>query len=122
METFAIGFLSKNTMELQNIIEDLQNCLNVCQSRINLLKTVQTGQLYEVDVLMTRKEAAYFIKKSLRQFDRLCAERKVRREYIGGAVRFRKSDLLKYMGVEVSKISESEKEKSEFAQILEKYN
>ncbi len=108
-------------MELQDIIQDLQNSLDNFQSRLNMLKTVQTGQLYEVDILMTRKEAANFIKKSVRQIDRLCTERKIKREYIDGAIRIRRSDLLRYKGVEIVPIYECGDAKSEFDKIIEKY-
>lgn len=57
-------------MEIKEIIQDLQTSLDKTQSKLNMLKTVQSGQLYEVDILMTRKEAAHFIKKSERQLDR----------------------------------------------------
>lgn len=121
METFAIGFLSKNTMEIKEIIQDIQTNIDRVQSKLNLLKTVQTGQLYEVDVLMTRKEAAHFIHKSERQLDRLCAERKIKREYIDGAVRIRKNSLLRYMGLEILSVTEMGDAKSEFERIMEKY-
>ncbi len=109
-------------MELHDIIEDLQNSLDNCQSRLNLLKTLKTGKLYEVDVLMTRKEAAHFIHRTERQLDRLCAERKIKREYIDGAIRIRKSSLLKFMGLEVTPLADRQKPKSEFERILEKYS
>ncbi len=109
-------------MEIKEIIQDLQTSLDNVQLRLNMLKTVQTGQLYEVDILMTRKEAAYFIHKSVRQIDRLCAERQITRVYIAGAVRIRKSDLLRYKGLDIVPISEKGITKSEFEQILEKYN
>lgn len=109
-------------MEIKEIIKDLQTSLDNAQSRLDMLKTVQSGQLYEVDVLMTRKEAAHFINKSERQFDRLCAERKIKREYIDGAVRIRKSSLLRYMGLEVLPISKTDDAKSEFERIMEKYS
>ena len=121
METFAIGFLSKNTMEIKEIIQDIQTNIDRVQSKLNLLKTVQTGQLYEVDVLMTRKEAAHFIHKSERQLDRLCAERKIKREYIDGAVRIRKNSLLRYMGPEILPVTQMGDAKSEFERIMEKY-
>nr|DAO21500.1 MAG TPA: Protein of unknown function (DUF3853) [Caudoviricetes sp.] len=121
METFAIGFLSKNTMEIKEIIQDIQTNIDRVQSKLNLLKTVQTGQLYEVDVLMTRKEAAHFIHKSERQLDRLCAERKIKREYIDGAVRIRKNSLLRYMGLEILPVTQMGDAKSEFERIMEKY-
>lgn len=121
MENFAIGFLSKNTMEIKEIIQDIQTNIDRVQSKLNLLKTVQTGQLYEVDVLMTRKEAAHFIHKSERQLDRLCAERKIKREYIDGAVRIRKNSLLRYMGLEILPVTQMGDAKSEFERIMEKY-
>ncbi len=109
-------------MEIKEIIQDLQNSLDNVQLRLNMLKTVQTGQLYEVDILMTRKEAAYFIHKSVRQIDRLCAERKIKRVYIDGAVRIRKSDLLRYKGLEIKPLAEGCDVKSEFDRIIEKYS
>lgn len=108
-------------MEIKEIIQDIQTNIDRVQSKLNLLKTVQTGQLYEVDVLMTRKEAAHFIHKSERQLDRLCAERKIKREYIDGAVRIRKNSLLRYMGLEILPVTEMGDAKSEFERIMEKY-
>ncbi len=104
-------------MEFQDILNDLQTSLDSVQRKLNILKTVHSGNLFDVDILMTRKEAAYFISKSVRQLDRLCAERKIMREYIDGAVRIRKSTLLKYKGIEIT----PSKEMSEFDRILEKY-
>ena len=109
-------------MELDQILNDLQTSLDVVQSKLNLLKTVQTGKLYEVDILMTRKEAAYFINKSTRQLDRLCDERKIKREYIDGAVRIRRSSLLEYLGVEVRPLASKTKPMSEFDRIFNKYH
>ncbi len=109
-------------MELQDIIQDLQTSLDNFQSRLNMLKTVQTGQLFDIDMLMTRKEAASFLKKSVRQIDRLCMKRILKREYIDGAVRIRRSDLLRYKGLDIVPLSEKDITKSEFEQILEKYN
>ena len=108
-------------MEIKEIIQDIQTNIDRVQSKLNLLKTVQTGQLYEVDVLMTRKEAAHFIHKSERQLDRLCAERKIKREYIDGAVRIRKNSLLLYMGLEILPVTQMGDAKSEFERIMEKY-
>ena len=58
-------------MEMKEILSDIQRSIDDLQQKLNLLRGVQTGTLYDVDVLMTRKEAAFFLGKSLRQLDRL---------------------------------------------------
>ena len=61
-------------MEMKEILSDIQRSIDDLQQKLNLLRGVQTGTLYDVDVLMTRKEAAFFLGKSHRQLDRLCGE------------------------------------------------
>ena len=53
-------------MEMKEILSDIQRSIDDLQQKLNLLRGVQTGTLYDVDVLMTRKEAAFFLGKSLR--------------------------------------------------------
>lgn len=66
-------------MKLQPILDDIQNGLNILQQKVNIIRTLDTGKFYEVDVQMTRKEAAEFIGRSVRQVDRLCDEHKIKR-------------------------------------------
>ena len=76
---------------MKEILSDIQRSIDDLQQKLNLLRGVQTGTLYDVDVLMTRKEAAFFLGKSLRQLDRLCSEGQIRRCYTDrGAVRIRR--------------------------------
>ncbi len=51
-----------------------------------------------IDFLMTRKEAAAFIGKSLRQFDRLRDKGRIATEVVDGELRFWRSHLLKFKG------------------------
>lgn len=110
-------------MELQDAINELQGCLDLLQTRLNLLKTIKTGKLYEVDFLMTRKEAAYFLGRSTRHVDRLCQEGKIERTLVDGAIRIRKSSLVSYMGLEIRPVkkTKSSPEKSEFQKLLERH-
>ena len=89
-------------MKLQPILDDIQNGLNILQQKVNIIRTLDTGKFYEVDVQMTRKEAAEFIGRSVRQVDRLCDEHKIKRIYVGGSVRILKSSLLDYKGLTLS--------------------
>lgn len=124
VETFAVQ-TRRTAMELNEILNDMQSSLDDFQKKLNELRAVRTGSLYEVDVLVTRKEAAYFIGRSTRQLDRLCSEHKIRREYVNGAVRIRRSALLKYLGQEVRPVTpggDREDRLSEFERIMSKYN
>lgn len=80
-------------MEAKELIEEMQAVVDVFQQKLNLLRSTQTGQLYDVDILMTRKESAFYINRTTRQLDRLCAEGKIKKEMVDGAVRFRRSEL-----------------------------
>lgn len=111
-------------MDLKDILSDIQRSIDDLQGRLNLLRSVETGSLYDVDVLMTRKEAAYFLGKSLRQVDRLCSEGSLRRCYTDrGGVRIRKSDLLEYQGLELTPMTSCKgtESTSEFDKIIQKY-
>ena len=55
-------------MKLQPILDDIQNGLNILQQKVNIIRTLDTGKFYEVDVQITRKEAAEFIGRSARPF------------------------------------------------------
>lgn len=58
-------------------------------------------RLQVTEFYMTRKEAANFIGKSLRQLDRLCGKNTIVREEIDGQIRIRKSELMRYKGYEL---------------------
>ncbi|MGM9587476.1 MAG: helix-turn-helix domain-containing protein [Candidatus Limivicinus sp.] len=109
---------------MKDILSDIQRSIDDLQQKLNLLRSVESGSLYDVDVLMTRKEAAYFLGKSLRQIDRLCSEGRLRRCYTDrGGVRIRKSDLLEFQGLELTPMSsvKPSESKSEFEMIIQKY-
>lgn len=111
-------------MDLKDILSDIQRSIDDLQLKLNLLRSIETGTLYDVDVLMTRKEAAYFLGKSLRQIDRLCSEGQIRRCYTDrGAVRIRRSELLEYQGLELTPLQGKRQEGlSELERIIQKYN
>ena len=106
-------------MKLQLILDDIQNGLNILQQKVNIIRTLDTGKFYEVDVQMTRKEAAEFIGRSVRQVDRLCDEHKIKRIYVGGSVRILKSSLLEYKGLVLQQDCKSEM--SEIERLYQKY-
>lgn len=111
-------------MDLKDILSDIQRSIDDLQGKLNLLRSVETGTLYDVDVLMTRKEAAYFLGKSLRTIDRLCSEGQLRRCYTDrGGVRIRKNDLLEYKGLELTPMTSCKRAESmsEFERIIQKY-
>ena len=109
---------------MKEILSDIQRSIDDLQQKLNLLRGVQTGTLYDVDVLMTRKEAAFFLGKSLRQLDRLCSEGQIRRCYTDrGAGRIRRSELLEYQGLELTPLQGKRQEGlSELERIIQKYN
>lgn len=93
-------------MNLKDILSDIQRSIDDLQGKLNFLRSVETGTLYDVDVLMKRKEAAYFLDKSLRQIDCLCGEDQLRRCYTGrGGVRSSKSNPLEVQGAGLGQIS-----------------
>ena len=109
---------------MKEILSDIQRSIDDLQQKLNLLRGVQTGTLYDVDVLMTRKEAAFFLGKSRRQLDRLCSEGQIRRCYTDrGAVRIRRSELLEYPGLELTPLQGKRQDGlSAFERIIQKYN
>ncbi|MBR1927379.1 MAG: helix-turn-helix domain-containing protein [Bacteroidales bacterium] len=88
--------VKSDPMEVLDILDDVQRCLNGLQHKIDLVRLSVTGKAYDVDVLMTRKEAAAFLGKSERQLDRLTEEGRIKRFIVEGQIRFRKSNLLAY--------------------------
>lgn len=51
-------------------------------------------------MLLTRKEAAASLGKSLRQLDRICKQGKIHREPEDGDIRIRKSEIIRFQGVD----------------------
>lgn len=72
--------------------------------------------LIPYDYLMTRKEAAGFIGRTVQSIDRLVREGKLHKEYVNGESRLRKSELLRYIGYDFSQ--EEQKPRSELERIL----
>ena len=69
--------------------------------KVELIRADITGNLYSVDILMTRKEAADFIGRTVKSVDRLCRERKIRKVFVNGQPRIRKSELLLFKGIDI---------------------
>ena len=63
-------------------------------------------ELADRDFLMTRKEAAAFIGRTERTLDRLCSKFKILRIEVDGDIRIRKSELLRYLGYDMSEDKE----------------
>ena len=91
------------TMNLTEFISDLQQTIDSLQEKLNDLRLYDKtpDNLHNLDMLLTRKEAAGFIGKSLRQLDRLCESNKIHREEVDGAIRIRKSELIRYQGIDI---------------------
>ena len=108
-------------MEVLEILDDVQRCLNGLQHKIDLVRTSMTGKAYDVDVYMTRKEAASFLGKSERQLDRLWEKGQIKRFTVDGQIRFRKSNLLAYKGIVVEEKEKMEKTASELSVIISRF-
>ncbi len=106
-------------MELSALLDEIQSGIIDLQNKVDILRTMDSGELYQLDVLMSRKEAANYIGRSIRQLDRLCEERKIRREIVDGVVRIRRSTLVRFKGVGFEK--QKQNEVSEISQIINKY-
>lgn len=85
-----------------------------------LLSMYDEKDVMTMDLLMTRKEAGAFIGRTVQSIDRLCREGKLRKTYVQGLPRIRKSELLKFKGI-VFTDSKQHKPMSELESILEKY-
>ena len=72
--------------------------------------------LIPYDYLMTRKEAAHFLGRTVQSIDRLVREGKLHKEYVNGESRLRKSELLRHIGYDFS--PEDQKPRSELERIL----
>jgi len=107
-------------MNLSALLEEIQVAIQELQTKVNIIRAMESGQVYDVDILLTRKEAAEFIGRSIRQLDRLCDEHKIKREVRDGAIRIRRSELMMYKGLIVTSTSPQEA-LSEFDRIFHKY-
>lgn len=89
------------TMQVLDTLNDIEHCLEALKHKVELIRADITGNLYSVDILMTRKEAADFIGRTVKSVDRLCRERKIRKVFINGQPRIRKSELLLFKGIDI---------------------
>lgn len=106
-------------MELSALLDDIQSGIIDLQHKVDILRTMDSGTLYDIDIFFTRKEAADYIGRSVRQLDRLCDECKIKRERVDGSIRIRRSSLLKIKGIVVTRNEHSNV--SEISRIIEKY-
>ena len=89
------------TMQVLDTLNDIEHCLDALKHKVEIIRADITGNLYSVDVLMTRKEAAAFIGRTDRSIDRLCREHKIKKVFVNGQPRIRKSELLAFKGIEI---------------------
>lgn len=78
-------------------------------------------ELAEKDFLMTRKEAAAFIGRTERTLDRLCSKFKIVRIEVDGDIRIRRSELLRYLGYDMSEQSGNAPQESVITQLRKRY-
>ena len=72
--------------------------------------------LIPYDYLMTRKEAADFLGRTVQSVDRLVRDGKLHKEYVCGEPRLRKSELLRHIGYDFC--PEEQKPRSELERLL----
>lgn len=89
-------------MNLTELADDLQQLIDQLQMKLNEMRMFdRSSNLTNLDMLLTRKETAAFIGKSERQLDRLCENNRIHRETVDGQIRIRKSELIRYQGLDV---------------------
>lgn len=108
-------------MTAVQVIQEIRQELSAAQHKLDIVCAAVTGNLYAVDTMMTRKEAAYFLEKSVRTVDRLCYEGKLKRVYMDGSVRIPKSCLMEYRGIIIKEEKPEDKEKTELQKIISQY-
>lgn len=106
VEAISLLFLCGHklvTMKLTEIIGEMQHTIDSLQERLNELRLYDKtpDNLHNLDMLLTRQEAARFLCKSERQLDRLCEKKVIRRETVDGHIRIRKSELIRYQGFDI---------------------
>ena len=87
-------------MTTLEIIDNAIELLQMLRERATMLQTVERNNDDTVDFMMTRIEAANFIGKSARQFDRMRVAGYIKEEHVNGRIMFRRSELLRYKGLE----------------------
>ena len=108
------------TMQVLDTLNDIEHCLEALKHKVQLIRADMTGSLYSVDVLMTRKEAGDFIGRTVQSVDRLCREHKIKKVYVNGMPRIRKSDLLYFKGIEITE-TKLPGPQSELEQIISRF-
>ena len=83
-----------------------------------LLAMYNDKEVQTMDLLMTRKEAAYYLGRTVKSIDRLCREGKIVKTYLDGQPRIRKSELLRYRGIV---FEDAQKQGSELDAILQRF-
>ncbi len=106
-------------MDLTAILDEMQETVSSLQDKINAMRKLESYPTIDVEILMTRKEAAAFIGRSLRDLDRLCATYKIKKEIdtVTKNIRIRRSSLLRFQGI----IPADKEGKSDFDMLIDKY-
>lgn len=111
--------------DYDSILESIDAHMGAISKQVEALKVLRIDSKTCVDVLYTRKEAADFIGRSLQQFDRLCAEGRIRRTITRDGLRFRKRHLMEYQGYVFEALDSDgypvRSGKSELERLREKY-
>ena len=79
---FSLWSLNQVTMQVLDTLNDIEHCLDALKHKVEIIRGDLTGDLYSVDILMTRKEAAAYIGRTVQSLDRLCRELKIKKTYI----------------------------------------
>lgn len=87
-----------------------------------LLGMFEQKEVLTMDMLMTRKEAAAFIGRTVKTIDRLALEGKITKIYGYGQPRIRKSELLKFKGIVFENPADLEKPVSELDRIIQRFS
>ncbi len=111
--------IKNRAMDLTAILDEMQETVSSLQDKIDAMRKLESYPSINVEILMTRKEAAAFIGRSLRDLDRLCASYKIQKEVdkITGNVRIKRSSLLRFQGI----IPADMEGKSDFDALIDKY-
>ena len=96
----------------------MQEMIFSLQIKLDAIKNIETSTpIHHGEFMMTRKEAAAFIGRSVRQLDRLCETYKIKKEVVDGSIRIRRTSLLRFQGI----ISEEIKPMSEIESVINRY-
>lgn len=86
---FASGKTIRKMNDYDTILESIDAHMGAISKQVEALKVLRLDSKTCIDVLYTRKEAADYIGRSLRQSDHLCAEGRIRRTITRDGLRFR---------------------------------